>query len=223
MATPEPLQPSRRLSEAALAERARLLRRREQLDERRAKLSSQLRQLDADRERLDARLALLDELAPDPPERLLRSVGSTAQKPEPPRGFLRGAGIRREAVRLLAASEAPEAPIHYTDWLDQLENAGYGIDSRDPAAAFLTQISRSALVARADQPGTYMLDLEAPLRLRQRLDHLNAELLAIHDGQQTLDAIVTTRERRDQILAEIGRTERALEEALTTLSARDTH
>lgn len=223
MATPEPLQPSRRLSEAALAERGRLLRRLEQIDERRAKLTDQLRELDAERERLDARLALLDELAPDPPERLLRSVAPAAARHEPPRGFLRGARIRREAVRLLAASDAPEAPIHYTDWLAQLQQAGYGIDSRDPAAAFLTQISRSALVARADRPGTYVLDLDAPLRLRQRLDDLHAELLAIHDGQQTLDAIISTRERRDQILAEIGRTERALEEALTTLSARDTH
>jgi hypothetical protein len=82
----------------------------------------------------------------------------------------------------------------------------------------LTQISRSALVSRADRPGVYALDLDAPVHLRERLSHLHAELLALHDGQQTLEAIVSARERRDELLNEIARTERALEEALTTLT-----
>jgi hypothetical protein len=217
VATPEPLESSRRLSEAALAERERLLRRLEQLDRRRAKHTRQLRELDAERARLSSRVELLDELLPAAPARHLQSVEASSE--EPARGYLRGAAIRREAVRLLAESEAPEVAIHYTEWLAKFKQAGFGIESRDPAATFLTQISRSAVVARADRPGTYILDLDAPMRLREQLDRLHAELLALRDGQQTLEAIVSTRERRDQVFGEISRTERALEEALSTLGS----
>lgn len=215
MATPEPLEPSRRLSQAALAERERLLRRLEQVEERRSRLAGQLQEIEAERERVTARLTLLGELLPAaPPATKSRPAGAD----EPARGYLRGAAIRREAIRLLAASERAQSPIHYTDWLRLLLDAGYGIQGQDAAASFLTQITRSPLVRRGDDPGVYLLDQDAPARLRARLDDLHRELLALHDGQQTLEAIVSTRERRDELVTEVARIERALEEALGVLN-----
>jgi hypothetical protein len=63
----------------------------------------------------------------------------------------------------------------------------------------------------------YTLDLAATDRLRKRLQVLHAELLGLHHGQQTLEAIVSTRQRRDELIAEIAQSERALEDALDTL------
>jgi chromosome segregation ATPase len=216
VATPEPLEPSRRLSEAALAERERLLRRLEQVEERRSKLAAQLQEIEAERERVSARLTLLDELLPAAPPEAARPRATGAD--EPARGYLRGAAIRREAIRQLAASERAHSPVHYTDWLRLLLDAGYGIAGQDAAASFLTQITRSPLVRRGDDPGVYLLDQDAPARLRARLDELHRELLALHDGQQTLEAIVSTRERRDELVTEVARIERALEEALGVLN-----
>jgi hypothetical protein len=56
-----------------------------------------------------------------------------------------------------------------------------------------------------------MFDLGTPARLRDKLAELYGELLALHDGQQTLEAIVSTRERRAELIEEIARIERALE------------
>jgi hypothetical protein len=216
MATPEPLEPSRRLSEAAGAELAALRRHMSRIDERRRSLTEQLEQLDAQRARFQERLELLQTLVPEPSERRFEPV--EAALTEPVRGYLSGSAIRRQAVRLLAESRDWDSPIHYTDWLARLTAAGYGIRSHDAAASFLTQINRSPLVVRTDRPGMYTLDLDAPERLRERLNELHRELLAIHDGQQTLDGIVSTRERRDELVLAIGRTERALEDALSTLA-----
>jgi hypothetical protein len=217
MATPEHLEPSRRLSQAAMAERERLAMRLQKLDARASALSEQLRQLNFEREDLIKRMALLDQLRPSDSGPHLRRVDDHEHSVPGPRGSLRGAAIRQTAVEVLATRGRPTEPIHYTRWLELVQEAGYGIAGRDPAATFLTQIGRAALVVRADRPGEYMLDLEAPLRLRERLNELHEELFALHSGQQTLEAVVSTRERRDELLAEIGRSERALEEALATL------
>jgi hypothetical protein len=63
---------------------------------------------------------------------------------------LAGARIREVAVLLLASSANPTRPIHYQQWYRLFRDAGYGIDARDPVATFLTQISRSPAVRRAD-------------------------------------------------------------------------
>ncbi|HWG56963.1 MAG TPA: hypothetical protein VNT58_10625, partial [Gaiellaceae bacterium] len=196
------------LNDLAKVEReADLLRRRLTLAEERAAAMRQ-------------RLALLEQLGrdaitsePSPRPRLVEPGA------EPANGWLRGAAIRQVAVRLLAATARPDMPIHYTEWLSLLSDAGYGIQSADPAAAFLTQIGRSPVVVRADKPGLYALDLEAPERLRRRLEQLNDELLALHEGQQTIEEIATTRERRSELIAQIGRIERALEEALEAVGS----
>lgn len=218
LATPEPLEPSRRLLQAATAERNRLAADLAKIERDEAALRRRLTETERKAATVRQRLALLEQLggeslAAEPPSgpRLVED-GS-----EPPNGWLRGAAIRQAAVRLLASTARPAAPIHYTEWLSLLDDAGYGIQSRDPGSAFLTQIGRSPVVIRTEKPGIYALDLDAPLRLRERLAKLNDELLALHEGQQTIDAIATTRQRRSELIAEIERVERALEEALESV------
>lgn len=218
MATPEPLEPSRRLLQAATAERNRLLTDLAKIERDADGLRRRLAQTERKAATVRQRLTLLEQLGgesltdgPLPRPRLVE------EGPEPRNGWLRGSAIRQAAVRLLASTARPAAPIHYAEWLSLLDDAGYGIQSRDPAAAFLTQIGRSPVVVRTEKPGIYTLDLDAPLRLRDRLAQLNDELLALHEGQQTIDAIATTRQRRSDLIAEIGRVERALEEALESV------
>jgi hypothetical protein len=142
---------------------------------------------------------------------------------EPPHGYLRGQAIRRIAVRLLVEHGAEAQPIHYSEWYALLRDAGYDITSRDPLATFLTQIGRSPVVSKGGQPGVYMLDLNAPDRLRTQLAELNAELLALHHGQQTIAEIADVRERRSELVAAIGRVERALEEAIESIGRTPTN
>jgi hypothetical protein len=121
------------------------------------------------------------------------------------------------AVRLLAASEQARQPIHYSEWFAALGRAGFGVAGQDPLATFLTQISRSPVVEKTDGPGVYRLNLDTPHRLHTRLRELQRELSQLHDGQQTLEAVISIRERRAQITSEIARVERELEEAVAAL------
>lgn len=222
MATPEPAQPSRRLQQAAAAERTRL---RRELDQARRAVDSLRNRLAREEQlqlEIEQRLALLDQLAAVPEELAGRPaednvVAFPDTASDPPHGYLRGATIRVVAVRLLAATQEPGESIHYTDWYRLVTEAGYGVSGRDPLASFLTQISRSPVVVRADQPGHYLLDLDASERLRARLDELNGELLSLHHGQQTIEAITSSRERRGELVSQISRVERALEEATEAL------
>jgi hypothetical protein len=223
VATPERIESSQRLSRAATAEVARLQKALTRLEEKEAILRRQLAEIETEAQSIRQRLALVGPLAGDR-EPLARrasdadeTVVELSSLTEPPHGFLRGAAIRIVAVRLLASTDMAASGIHYVEWLQLLEDAGYGIRSHDPAAAFLTQIGRSPTVARADSPGVYVLDLDAPRRLRSQLESLSQELMALHNGQQTIEAITSTRDRRAQLVTEIGRVERALEEAIESL------
>lgn len=221
MATPEPVEPSRRLQQAAQAERERLLRDREQVVREAHSLSSRLEEVDQRRLEIEQRLALLDQLAGPRQALTGRTTDNVITFPETPseplNGYLRGALIRVIAARLLAAMTGPDQPIHYTDWYALVVEAGYGVSGKDPLASFLTQVSRSPVVVRGEQPGVYLLDPTVPDRLRACLDALNEELLALHNGQQTIEAITSARERRAELVAEINRIERALEEAIDSL------
>jgi hypothetical protein len=120
-------------------------------------------------------------------------------------------------VRLLAGSSRAHRPIHYTDWFALLEDAGYGIEAREPLATFLTQVSRSPVVLRAGEPGTYFLDHEAPQRLAEELRLLHVELARLHQGQQTIDGVISVREKRVDLTTKISQVERAYHEALEAL------
>jgi hypothetical protein len=73
------------------------------------------------------------------------------------------------------------------------------------------------VVHRAGERGLYALDLDAPRRLSERLHKLHAELVGLHQGQQTIEAIATVRSRRAELTSEYAKVERELEEAATAL------
>jgi hypothetical protein len=211
---------SHRLSAAAAAERERLEREMTRIESRAADAAADLQRLVDERETLRERLALLDRLAPPPPvqeELKLEQDDLAEPPPAPPNGYLRGARIRTVAVHLLAASDAADLPIHYSDWFSMLERAGFGVAGKDPVAAFLTQLTRSPVVEKADGPGQYRLDLSATRELQRRLRDLQDELGQLHGGQQTLESIASVRERRSELTAALARTERAFEEAVSAL------
>jgi hypothetical protein len=81
---------------------------------------------------------------------------------------LRGAAIRESAVRALAATGDPAAPIHYRTWFDLLRSQSIMPGSKDPLVTFLTQIRRSPVVQSTTSSGMYVLDLEYPRRARDR-------------------------------------------------------
>jgi hypothetical protein len=224
MATPEPIESSERLARAASAELSRLQKVLDRVERKELTLRRQLTEITSEAGEIRQRIALVERLAGDrealagrPANEHRNVVPFRPPTAEPLNGFLRGSMIRVIAVRLLAGTASAARPIHYLDWLRLLEEAGYGIKGQDPGAALLTQLGRSPVVVKADAPGTYILDHEAPRRLREQLDHQSSELLSLHQGQQTIDAITSTRERRGELVIAIGRTERALEESIESL------
>jgi hypothetical protein len=227
--------PSSRLLRAAVAERADLVRHRERLTEERARLLGELRRIDEALAAADRRLAMLAELTGEPE----RSGAETRSDPFAPaaetnpklhdatggddRPVLRGPAIREAAVRVLIAQPQPIEALHYRRWYELLVESGFRIAGKDPLAVFLTQLSRSPLVRKASAPGVYEVDRQVPLRIRQRLERLQAELREVTvaaPGQAAgaspieLGAI---RARRHELDVAISQQERALEEALRVL------
>lgn len=200
---------SSRLARAAGAERMALLRERDKLARRRAAAAEALAAIEEQLGEVEERLELIDRLVPE----------AANVHPLPARGGsagdgLKGAAIRRAAIDVLLARPGGAAePIHYKEWFRALEASGRPVAGKDPLAVFLTQISRSPVVRRTTHSGVYELDLDAPARLRSRLDRLHARL-----AEQSTD-----RAERERIVAEIGVAERALDEAERSLprAARD--
>jgi hypothetical protein len=180
-----------------------LLRERDKLTRRRAAAAEALAAIEQQLGEVEERLELIDRLVPE----------AANVHPLPARGGsgagggdgLKGAAIRRAAIDVLLARPGDGAtePIHYKEWFRLLEASGRPVAGKDPLAVFLTQISRSPVVRRTTHSGVYELDLEAPARLRARLDRLHARL-----AEQSTD-----RAERERIVAEIGVAERALDEA----------
>jgi hypothetical protein len=133
---------------------------------------------------------------------------------------LRGARIRETAVRVLAANNLPEAPVHYRDWFELLTSQGFMPTGKDPLATFLTQVGRSPVVQRTTTSGMYVLDLEFPKRAGERLEQLRGHLAEMHEPSAdiTVERIAAARAQRAQLTAAIQETERDLEEALRSLS-----
>lgn len=208
MPSTPPRSSSSRLARAAGAERMALLRERDKLTRRRHHVAEQLAALDTQLADVEERLQLIDRLVPE----------AANVHPLPSRGAdgsgdgLRGAAIRRAAIAVLVARPDPAAPIHYRDWFRLLESDGREVAGKDPLAVFLTQISRSPVVRRSTQSGVYELDLDAPARLRARLERLTARLA---EQSQAGD-----RTERERLVAEIGVAERALDEADRALGGR---
>lgn len=214
-----PSSPSARLLRAVAAERNGLRRRRDALLKRRRRIRSQLDELDGAIAELDERLAMISRLGAEDPTPQRQSPEPESE-PSPKRegAVLRGPAIRAAAVKALRAHpQRPEA-LHYRRWFDLLNEAGYDVAGRDPLAVFLTQLSRSPLVRRSTQSGVYELDLQAPTRLRQQLEDLQAQLrkLTASASSSTAD-LGSIRSRRTALNLEINKVEKALQEAEETL------
>lgn len=227
IASMEAALPSTRLTAAAAAERSRLERETRRLEQRAEAITTELQRLVDAREEIRQQVNLLDQIAPTASradresrtgeEYSALSEAALSNAGEPPNGYLKGARIRAVAVRLLAASEHADRPIHYQAWFELLVRAGFGIKAQDPLGTFLTQVTRSPVVQKAGGPGLYRLDVDAPRELHQELRRLQDELLRLHSGQQTLEGIASVRERRAELTAEIAQVERALEEAASAV------
>jgi hypothetical protein len=205
---------SARLARALAAEAEALTRERERLTGRRDGLRDQLAAIEDTLAALDDQLALLGRLGPVP----AAAPAPAAPPAPPPDGVpLRGAAVRETAVRLLAHHPEGRTPIHHRRWSALLTEAGFRVEGKDPLAVFLTQVTRSPLVRRAGAPGAYALDRTAPDRLRRELAAHHAELRALTAAPAEVAALAATRARRDERLAAIAQTERALEEAVRSL------
>jgi hypothetical protein len=221
--------PSSRLLRAAAAEQADLARHRERLLRERDRLLDELHHLDealgaADR-RLDVLVRLVEpsDLAggPDRARQPAPAAETTqpaeAEEDHDARPILRGPQIREVAVRVLIEQPEHIDALHYRRWYELVEQAGYRVAGKDPLAVFLTQVTRSPVVRKATQPGVYEVDRQATLRIRQRLERLQAELREVtlaSDGPIELSAV---RARRHDLDVAISQQERALEEALRVL------
>jgi hypothetical protein len=211
--TPATPKTSSRLLRAAAAERSDLDRHRDRLLARRDALRADLERIEAALVEVDERVALLSRLAPP---------GTAASEPvratvEPAGTPLRGTAIRETAVRVLAGSSHGGGPIHYRRWLELVEQAGYAVSGKEPAAVFLTQISRSPVIRKTSRSGVYELDRDAPERLRRRLAALQGRLRTVTAAPADAADLAAIRAQREQTLAEITQAERALEEAARSL------
>ena len=223
---------SRRLQAAAIAERERIERALTRLQLREAELSGQLAAVsavrDSLREELDALMRFVQGRdtgpvaeTPGGESRRLRVVEHEDLTPEITRHkLLKGALIRETAVRVLAAQADPGAPVHYRDWFELLTANGFMPAGKNPLATFLTQIGRSPVVQRSTSSGTYVLDLEFPIRARAQLGQLANELSSLEElpADAELEEIAQAREARSQLTTQIHDLERQLEEALRSLT-----
>lgn len=227
--------PSSRLLRAAVAERADLVRHRERLTGERTRLLGELRELDETLAAVDRRLEVLAELAGTPEDAAAETApvdpgtgdeaGTRDPRSDESRTVLRGPAIREAAVRVLIAHPGPIEALHYRQWYELLLEAGFRVAGKDPLAVFLTQLSRSPLVRKASAPGVYEVDRQAPLRIRQRLERLQAELREVTVGAPGQVATASpielgaVRARRHELDLAISQQERALEEAVRVLRA----
>ncbi|HEV3000039.1 MAG TPA: hypothetical protein VGW75_04795 [Solirubrobacteraceae bacterium] len=236
--TPAAPPPSARLLRAAEAERADLARHRARLEAERERLRTELERIDAGLVDVRERERLLDRLAPRTadddvdmtvttlaPGRAAGVPARTAEEAENARAgdealrtVLRGPAIRETAVGLLVEAGDAEA-LHYRDWYERVRAAGYAVAGKDPLAVFLTQLSRSPALRRSTQAGVYQLDRSAPARLRGRLEELHEELRELPTSPGATADLAQIRARREELNAEIGQTEKALEEAGRLLEA----
>jgi len=212
--------PSARLLRAVAAERGDLERRRDGLLERRRRVQGELDEIEASVAELDEQLLLIGRLAgEDRPGEQPPIVAENASPDTAPVSILRGPAVRAAAVRVLLSQPRRREALHYREWFELLAGAGYSVAGKDPLAVFLTQLSRSPLVRRGTQSGVYELELQAPARLRSRLQDLQAELreLTTTASIETTD-LASIRSRRMALNLEISKVEKTLEEADKTLA-----
>ena len=179
-----------RLAATVAREIELLAAQRERLRRRQDDLRARLRDLDDELSALDERQRDLDRLLGDEP------APTAASRPR----LLGGAALRRHAVaHLLATGQRHD--IHYRTWYEQLAADGLLIRGANPAATFLTNITRSPLVTRGERPGTYRLDPDAPQRI-------NTLLVKARDRLQTAARTDNAPQRPERLRALVKQLQR---------------
>lgn len=211
---------SQRFTNAARAERDRLVKRRSQLFSRREDLQAKVDALDEELEAVDSEITVLENFATRG-EKSGELAGIRAV-PEEDGNLISGRQIRTLAVPLLMR-ERRNAPIHYREWFSLLTNQGYRVAGKRPDAVFLNQVSRSPLVRATTTSGYYELDLGAADTLREVLRSQQAELAGLI-GEIPTDVadFERHRQRQRQLSTAIARTERELDEVMGALEAAKT-
>lgn len=209
--SPQPLQ-SPALQRAARRELDRLV-----ADQRR--IEQRLELLENERSRLREELRIMSDQAA-----LLREVLGgrvalgTAQAPTGV--ILRAARLREEAARVLLERAGPDAPVHYAKWHDWVVDEGFVVLGKRPKSTFLTGATRSVLVRRGEEPGTYFVAPSALNELERELNEKRAELVDL-DSVLSREAHASPgmRQHRVGLLAGIRRLEGQIAEARRVLAA----
>jgi hypothetical protein len=153
-------------------------------------------------------------------------LGTAPQLPLIQKNELGGARLRELAIKVLARRRGLNKPIHYREWFELLAEEGHKVGGKDPLASFLTQLSRSPLVAKdSSRNGVYHLRTgDALEELQADLQKARSELARAVRG---IDASVNTNPPADQLEgllglkrsleSRIGGLERKIAEAKRTL------
>ena len=129
---------------------------------------------------------------------------------------LRGAEIRKVAVRVLRSEPGERRAIHYRRWLELLKRSGYAIEGEREEVAFLSQLKLSPVVRPTEVAGVYEIDRGAPAELRAKLGRCRSRLARAGAAPPSAEA----RRIRRELLGAQERAERELEEALEVLGVR---
>ena len=132
---------------------------------------------------------------------------------------LAGAPLRGMIMRVALRLDRVGRPSHWRTWYGWLRDAGYDATGKKPEATFRDQLTRSPLVARHDQDGVYLLDVERFTAVKLELQDLHEQLTRLPPPDQ-LSMLGETRARRQRLQIAIGRCERTLSEMWEVLSRR---
>jgi hypothetical protein len=130
---------------------------------------------------------------------------------------LAGGELRDTITRVALRRNAHGEPVHWRTWFGWFRDEGYDAAGKRAEATFQTQLARSPLVRRTERDGVYVLDVELLQRRREELLELHERLAQLPPPGQ-LALIGDARAERRGLQQEIGRAEKALEEAWRTLT-----
>lgn len=209
---------SQRLTSAAESDLTRLYDERERLHLRREHLSQRytamITEINTSLGGIDERILQLESLLGGP----ARPVSHPEATPSNQK-VIEGLEIRVEAVRLLQNDPRKEIGIHYKEWYDMLAPAGLAIVStKTPESTFLTNISRSPLVEKGQEPGFYRLNLSAQEELEKKRSQLRTKIAALYT-----DPVAQNSEEIQRLVREVSTIERQLIEIRISLEDEKPH
>ena len=133
---------------------------------------------------------------------------------------LRGAGLREQALRVLATEVGIREPVAYRDWYRLLREAGFVVLAKRPVAAFLTTVTRSPMIQRGAEPGTYYIEPSIIEDIKQELAERRAELGDLESHLAIRPPSTSPLQRhRLNLMASVRRLERQVSEGERILAA----